>query len=602
MTKTTSLPVRSQVPLEQTWDLESIFANPKEWELAYEQAQALLPELSRFQGVLSQGPETLLACFETYERIFRLVSKVFVYGSLSASVDTGDQEANARSGQGRSLTAKANAAAAFIDPELMSIGFEQLDRWMKAEPRLETYRYYIKKLERLAAHVRSGEVEELLALSADPLSTASATAGVLTNAELRFKPARGQDGSEREVGQSSIGSLLSDTDREMRRTAWESYADGYLSFKNTLANCLTAAVKTDVFNMRARNYKSSLEASLGPNNIPVEVFHNLIEVFKKNLPTWIRYWEVRRRALGYDKLHEYDIKAPLMDKKPVIQFKEAVELISAGMAPLGEEYVQALRTGCLEERWVDYALNKGKRQGAFSSGVYDSYPFIMMSYADDLYSLSTLAHELGHSMHKYYSSRAQPYIYFRYSLFVAEVASNFNQAMVRRYLFNTQDDPDFQIALIEEAMSNFHRYFFVMPTLARFELEMHERVERGAPINADALIQLTADIFKEGYGDGMVFDHDRTGITWAEFNHMYMNFYVYQYATGISGAHALADRVLSGEAGAAEQYLDFLRAGGSKDPLDALKASGVDLTTPEPVEKAFAALAEMVDRLDKLIS
>jgi oligoendopeptidase F len=394
--------------------------------------------------------------------------------------------------------------------------------------------------------------------------------------------------------------LFSDSDREVRRTAWESYADGYLSFKNTLANCLTAAVKTDVFNMRARNYSSSLEASLGLNNIPVVVFHNLIEVFKKNLPTWQRYWEVRRRALGYEELHEYDIKAPLTQKKHSIPFEQAVDWISMGMAPLGEEYVRVLRNGCLEERWVDYSLNKGKRQGAFSSGVYDTFPFIMMSYADDLYSLSTLAHELGHSMHKYYSNRAQPYIYFRYSLFVAEVASNFNQAMVRDYLFRTQDDPDFQIALIEESMSNFHRYFFIMPTLARFELEMHERVERSAPINADALIQLMADLFKEGYGDGVVFDRERTGITWAEFNHMYMNFYVYQYATGISGAHALADRVLSGEEGAAESYLEFLRAGGSMDPLDALKAAGVDLTTPEPVEKAFAVLAEMVDRLEKL--
>jgi oligoendopeptidase F len=600
MTMISTLPIRGEVPRDQTWDLESIYANPKEWEAAYEQAQAMLPELSQYQGKLSQGAETILACFETFEKIFRLVQKVFVYASLSTAVDSGDQEAAARSGQGRSLTAKANAAAAFIDPELMSIGFEQLYSWMEAEPRLETYRHYIHKLERLAPHVRSGEVEELLALSTDPLSTASASAGVLTNAELRFKPARGQDGSESEVGQSSIGSLLSDADREVRRSAWESYADGYLSFKNTLANCLTAAVKTDVFNMRARRYGSSLEASLGTNNIPVVVFHNLIEVFKKNLPTWQRYWEVRRRVLVYDKLYEYDIKAPLMEVKPSIPFKQAVDWITAGMAPLGEEYVQALRKGCLEERWVDYALNRGKRQGAFSSGVYDTFPFIMMSYANDLYSLSTLAHELGHSMHKYYSTRAQPHIYFRYSLFVAEVASNFNQAMVRDYLFRTQDDPNFQIALIEEAMSNFHRYFFIMPTLARFELEMHERVERGAPVNANALIQITADLFKEGYEEGVVFDRERTGITWAQFNHMYMNFYVYQYATGISGAQALAGGVLSGEAGAAERYLEFLSAGGSKDPLDALKAAGVDLTTSEPVEKAFAVLADMVDRLDKL--
>jgi oligoendopeptidase F len=250
---------------------------------------------------------------------------------------------------------------------------------------------------------------------------------------------------------------------------------------------------------------------------------------------------------------------------------------------------------------VDYACNKGKREGAFSSGAYDTHPFIMMSYNDDLFSLSTLAHELGHSMHSYYSRRTQPYIYSRYSLFVAEVASNFNQAMVRDHLFKTQTDPAFQIALIEEAMSNYHRYFFIMPTLARFELEMHERLERGAPLNADGMIDLMADLFKEGYGAEVEFDHDRIGITWAQFAHLYMNFYVYMYATGISGAHALAQDILDGVPGAAEKYLVFLKAGGSLYPLDALRMAGVDLTAPEPVEQAFAVLADLVGRLEKLI-
>jgi oligoendopeptidase F len=271
------------------------------------------------------------------------------------------------------------------------------------------------------------------------------------------------------------------------------------------------------------------------------------------------------------------------------------------MAPLGDEYVSVLRRGCLEERWVDYACNKGKREGAFSSGSQGTHPFIMMSYADDLFSLSTLAHELGHSLHSYNSRLSQPFIYSRYSLFVAEVASNFNQAMVRHHLFKTQTDRDFQIALIEEAMSNYHRYFFIMPTLARFELEMHERTERGAPLNADILIGRMADLFKEGYGDEVVFDPDRIGITWAQFGHMYMNFYVYMYATGISGAHALADGVLSGQPGAAERYLNFLKSGGSRYPLDALNRAGVDLTTPAPVEKAFAVLAGLVERLEQML-
>jgi len=423
----------------------------------------------------------------------------------------------------------------------------------------------------------------------------------LNNADLTFEPATASDGAQMEVGQASIGALITHADREVRRTAWENYADSYLSHKNTMAATLTAAVKQNVFNMRTRGYESSLYASLEANYIPVEVFHNLVEVFKKNLPTWHRYWRLRRKALGYDKFHVYDIKAPITAAKPVVPFPQAVDWICEGMASLGEEYVQMLRKGCLEERWVDRARNRGKREGAFSSGSYGTRPFIMMSYADDLFSLSTLAHELGHSMHSYYSRASQRFLYSRYGLFVAEVASNFNQATVRDYLMRTQPAPDFQIALIEEAMSNYHRYFFIMPTLARFELEVHTRAEKGAPLSADILISVLADLFKEGYGDEVEFDRDRIGITWAQFGHMYMNFYVYQYATGISGAHALSRAVTSGDPGAAGRYLDFLKSGGSRYPLDALKLAGVDLTTPEPVESAFEVLASLVRRLEGLV-
>jgi oligoendopeptidase F len=251
---------------------------------------------------------------------------------------------------------------------------------------------------------------------------------------------------------------------------------------------------------------------------------------------------------------------------------------------------------------VDRARNRGKREGAFSSGTYGTRPFIMMSYADDLFSLSTLAHELGHSLHSYYSRANQRFLYSRYGLFVAEVASNFNQATVRDYLMRTQTAPDFQIALIEEAMSNYHRYFFIMPTLARFELEMHTRAEKGAPLSADILIGILADLFKEGYGNEVEFDRERIGITWAQFLHMYMNFYVYQYATGISGAHVLSHGVTSGIPGAADRYLDFLKSGGSRYPLEALQLAGVDLTTPEPVSAAFKVLAGLVDRLETLVS
>jgi oligoendopeptidase F len=388
----------------------------------------------------------------------------------------------------------------------------------------------------------------------------------------------------------------------VRRTAWESYADGHLAAKNTMANALSAGVKQDVFRARARRYNASLEAALTPPNIPTAVFHNLIDVFRRNLPTWHRYWRLRKAVLGVEHLHEYDIKAPLVEGKIEVSYRQAVDWICAGMAPLGQEYVDVLRRGALEERWVDIYPNKGKRLGAFSYGGPGTHPFIMMSYNDDIFSLSTLAHELGHSLHSYYSWRTQPTIYARYTLFAAEVASNFNQALVRDYLLRTQPDRAFQIAVIEEAMSNYHRYFFIMPTLARFELDLHERAERGEPLTATVMNELMADLFAEGYGDDLAMDRARVGSTWAQFStHLYANFYVYQYATGISGANALAQGVLNGDAGAVERYLEFLRAGGSHYPLDALRRAGVDLSTPEPVEAAFAVLADYVDRLETLL-
>ncbi len=596
-----TLPPRNEVPFEETWNLENIFKNVEEWETAKDEVLLAVPELAKYNGKLAEGPEVLGDFFELYEKTLRQAAKVMVYGSLSMATDTSDQAAQARAGQAQSVFVKLNAATSFINPELMEIGFDILREWIKNDDRLSDMGHMIDELEREKDHVRSNEVEQVLALSGEPLSNFFIAYNALTNADLQFKDAITKDESKIEVGQSSIGSLITHKDRKARKTGFNHYADAYLAYKNTIASIQMGAIHRNVFNARTRNYGSSLEASLGSNNIPMDVFHALIESFKKNLPTWHRYWRVRKKALGYKKFHVYDIKAPLSNESPVIPFEQAVDWISEGLAPLGEDYVNTLRKGALEDRWVDRARNKGKRQGAFSSGVYDTNPFVMMSYADDVFSLSTLAHELGHSMHSYMTWKTQPFIYGRYSLFVAEVASNFNQAMVRDYLFNTQKDPAFQLALIEEAMSNFHRYFFIMPTLARWELEVHERAEAGKPLSADIMSEICSDYFSEGYGDEVKFDKSRVGITWAQFQHMYMNFYVYQYATGISAAHALAKKIQEGDKKAVERYLKFLGAGSSVYPLDALKAAGVDMTSPDPVEAAFEVMADYVDRLEKLV-
>jgi oligoendopeptidase F len=598
----TTIPARSQIAREHTWNAESVFPTAADWEAEYKATEQNLSELQRFQGRLGDSPAALADALSARDEIGRRVGIVLFYARMMQAVDTHDQQATAMAGQANGLYGKYLGAIAFVEPEILALGQPKVNEWMASESRLLPYAHYFDNLFRRQAHVRSGEVEEVLGMTADPFATVENTAEMLAAADMKFRDAVSSSGQTFTVAQGTLDKLLARPDRELRRSAWESYTDGYLAFKNTLASNLTVAIKRDVFFARARRYNSSLEAALFEHNIPVEVFHNLIHTFRKHIPTWHKYWRVRRKALGVDSLHPYDVWAPLAKQKPQLTYRQSVEWICEGMKPLGDEYVSVLRQGCLEQRWVDIYPNQGKRQGAFSYGSPGTYPFINMSYDDDLFSLSTLAHELGHSMHSYLTWQHQPYVYTGYSMFVAEVASNFNQAMVRAHLFKTNDDPNFQIALIEEAMNNFHRYFFIMPTLARFELETHERIERGEPLTADIMIELMADLFSEGYGSEMQVDRERAGITWATFLHLYANFYVFQYATGISAAHALAGRILTGEPNAAEDYLGFLKAGSSLYPVDALKRAGVDMATPEAVEKTYGVLAEYVDRLEKLTS
>ncbi len=596
------VPERSEIPQQYTWNAESLFGSRAAWEAELNRLGAVIPAVSTFQGHLAEGPHVLAQALDVIQIMMKRLGKIYVYASMSQAVDVRDQSAAVAQGQARALFGRYMAAQSFLDPELLAIGEATLRAWIGEEPRLADFAHYVDDLFRKQAHVRSAEVEQLLGMLMDPFGSASNTFNALTDADFDFPPAIATDGSEVDLTQGTLQKILAGPDREARRTAYDNYTGTYLKFKNTLASNLGASLKQNIFEMRARRYDSSLEMSLFSQNVPTEVFHNLIDTFRRHLPTWHRYWAVRRRALGVDVLHPYDVWAPLTADTTTIPFEQAVDWISEGLAPLGEDYVATLRRGALSQRWVDVYPNQGKTAGAFSSGFPGTYPFILMSFNDNIFSLSTLAHELGHSMHSYLTWEHQPFLYGDYSLFVAEVASNFHQAMVRDYLLRTTDDINFQINVIEEAMSNFHRYFFIMPTLARFELEVHRRVERGQGLNADGMIDLMADLFAEGYGDELAFDREREGITWATFIHLYIDYYVYQYATGISGANTLAKRILSGDdPGAVDAYLSFLKAGGSVYPLEALALAGVDLTTPEAVEVTFGVLGEMVDRLESLI-
>lgn len=596
-----AIPPRDKVDKRQTWNAESVFPDRKAWEEELRSILADLDTIRRYQGRLGENPAILLEALGAHDGLLARSLRVYSYAGFASAVDTTDQSASDMQGRTDGMYGQVLAATAFLRPELLAIGKARLDEWMAGDPKLEIYAHYFNDLFRRQAHVRSGEVEEVLGMLGDPFGSISNTASLLTNADFKFAPAVSSKGKKLEVTQGSLLQILHEPDRPSRRSAWEHYMDRHVEFKNTLAANLNASIRANVFSMRARKHESSLAASLFDNNIPVDVFHNLVETFKKHLPVWHRYFELRRKALGQRDIAYYDMWATLAPRKIKLSFEESVDLICEGLAPMGQGYVAILRKGCLEDRWVDWVRNQGKQKGAFSYGAPGTYPFIMMSFNNNISSMSTLAHELGHSMHSYLTWQNQPFVYSDYSMFVAEVASNFHQAMVRAHLLNTRTDANFQIGLIEEAMSNFFRYFFQMPTLARFELEAHQRIENGESLTADSLIDLMADLFTEGFGPGVKVDRPRVGMVWATFGHLYTDYYVYQYATGISGAHALSNRILRSEPNAVDDYLAFLKAGSSIYPLEALKRAGVDLTGPKPVENTFAVMEDYVNRLEELL-
>jgi oligoendopeptidase F len=594
---------RSKVDQKFTWNAESVFPSDEAWEKEVKQIIEDISKVKGYQGRLAEGPSVLLDALTVYDKLISRAQIAFMYAGFSYAVDTTNQETAGMNSKAQSMYGQVASAVSFLQPEILQLGKSKLDEWMSQNERLALYKQSFEDLFRKQAHVRSAEVEEILGLASDPLSGPYNSTSMLTNADFKFKSIKDSKGKTIDIVQGNYDTrLMHLADRKARKAAYLTYMDKYVEHKNTLASNLAHSIKTNVFNMRVRKHESTLSASLFDLNIPTDVFYNLINTFKKNLPVWHRYFEIRRKALGLKKLAYYDMWAPIAKKKKV-SFEKGVELICESLAPLGKEYVDTVRRGCLEDRWVDVYPNQGKGHGAFSSGSQGTHPFILMSYTDEVTSMSTLAHELGHSMHSYLTWKHQPFVYTNYSLFVAEVASNFHQAMMRGHLLNTVSDKNFQIALIEEAVGgNFFRYFFQMPTLARFELETHERTERGEPLTADSMIDLMADLFAEGFGPNFDMDSERVGMTWATFPHLFADYYVYAYATGISGAHALAGRILRGEPNATEDYLSFLKAGSSDYSLNVLKKAGVDLTTPQAVEETFAVMESYVDRLEKLLS
>jgi oligoendopeptidase F len=603
MSNTTGLK-REDAPIESTWNREAVYPTWKDWEADLKIALKKLPELSEYNGRLKEGPGVLADWFELRGRHWQRMMILLEFADWAQIVDSTDVAAKGYFGQAKALEGKFKAAVAFARPQLLEIGEALLD-WASQEPRLRVYKHYFDNLLRLKAYQRNEEVEEILSMLSEPFDGVYQVATELADTDLTFQNAVDSQGKIYPVYQANMDIALQDSDRERRRTAWESYSDGYLSMENTLASIYLANVKQWMVLAEMRGYDSVLAMKLSPTNLPLEVFHNLIDTFKKHLPTWHRYWDVKARILGVDAMRPYDVWAPTVNNPPVIPYKQSVEWICEALKPLGDEYVSILRMGSLEGRWVDYAPNVEKRQNAASSlQVGHKPPFIYMSYDDSIIALSTLTHELGHSMHGVYTAKNQPDVYNEYdsvSSTVGETPSNFHQAMTRAYLRELKaDDRDFQLALIDEALANYHRYFFIMPTLARFEYEVFSRASQGQPLTAVELKHIMQGLYAEGYGETMKDDPARTGITWAQFLHLFEPFYTFQYAIGISAADALAEKILAGEKGMAERYIEFISAGGSLYTMDLFELAGVDMSTPAPVEASFKELARLVDQLEAL--
>jgi oligoendopeptidase F len=594
---------RNKIEKKFTWNAESVFPSINAWETEAAKIVEDIAKVKQYQGRLFESAVTLLEALNVSEELMGRAYKLYMYASFSYAVETTNQQAGGLLGKAQGIYGQVASAIAYLQPEILAIGKDKLEEWIAQNDKLAVYRHNFEDLFRQQAHVRSAEVEEILGMVIDPFQGAFNSSSMLTNADFKFKPIKDSKGNIIDVTQGNYDAqLMHLSDRKARKAAYQTYMDKYLEHKNTLAANLETSIKANVFNMRARKHENTLSASLFNLNIPTDVFHNLIDTFKQNLPVWHRYFDIRRKALGLKKLAYYDMWAPIAKTKVKVPYEEGVEMICKSLAPMGKEYVKTVRKGCLKDRWVDVYPNQGKSQGAFSSGTQGTYPFIMMSYTDNVGSMSVLAHELGHSMHSYLTWKHQPFVYTGYSLFIAEVASNFHQAMMRGHLLNTVKDKNFQIALIEEAVGgNFFRYFFQMPTLARFELETHERVERGEPLTADSMISLMADLFTEGFGPNFDMDRERVGMTWSTFQHLFADYYVYAYATGISGAHVLAGRILRGEPNAVEDYLGFLKSGSSDYPLNVLKEAGADMNSPKAVEETFAVMESYIDRLEKLV-
>jgi oligoendopeptidase F len=596
---------RAKVPDKYKWNLADIYPDVAAWRAAREKLAAELPKIRSYEGKLASSPAVLADALETMSRLDKELSRLYVYASMLADQDTRVAEPQGMQQEMQQLAATFGAQAAYIEPEILKAGGATIDSFVAKEPRLKVYTFYLKDIARRAPHTLSDSEEKILADASPLAASPSNIYGILANADFPYPTVTLSDGKTVKVDQAGYNELRTLPNRADREKVMSAFFTALGGFTRTYGTTMNASVQKAVFYAKSRKYPTTLEMSLDAANIPTSVYTRLVDGVNKSLPSFHRYLKLRKRMMGVDQLHYYDLYAPLVGSVNLTYTpEEAQKLVLAAVAPLGAEYVSVMQRA-FNERWIDLFPTEGKRSGAYSNGgAYDVHPYMLINYLGQYNDVSTVAHELGHTMQSYFSNKTQPYPLAGYPIFVAEVASTFNEALLIDHMLKQIKDDSTRLAILGNYLENIKSTVFRQTQFAEFELRMHEMAQKGQPLTGDALAKLYADITKKYYGhdQGVCIVDDYVANEWSFIPHFYRDFYVFQYATSFTASSALSEKVLSGDAAATKRYLTFLSAGGSKYPIDLLKDAGVDMTTDEPLDLTITKMNRVMDDMEKLLA
>lgn len=600
MSETTQLPNREELSENLTWDLTKIFANDQEFDEKYQELSEELTQAEKYKGTLANGATAFLNALEFVLDVYRKIEVLYVYAHLKNDQDTANTTYQALHSRAGSLMAKVGESVSWLEPEVLQLSDETIWSYFEEEPKLEIYRHFVQQMVDNRAHVLSADQEALLAGAGEIFGASSSTFSVLNNADLVFPTITGENGEKIQLSHGVYGQLLESTDRSVREAAFKGLYEVYEQFRNTFASTLGAHIKGYNFKAKARHYHSAREASLSNNHVPESVYDTLVEVVNKHLPLLHRYMELRKRLLNVEELHMYDLYTPVLGEAPIkFSYEDARAKALEALQPMGEEYMAVVEEA-FADRWIDVVENKGKRSGAYSSGSYDTKPYILLNWHDTLDQLFTLVHEMGHSVHSFFTRSNQPYVYGDYSIFLAEIASTTNENILTEYLLETETDPRVRAYVLNHYLDGFKGTIFRQTQFAEFEHFMYVEDAKGVPLTSEYLSESYGKLNAKYYGPAVEEDPE-IKYEWSRIPHFYYNYYVFQYATGFSAASALAKKIWAKEPDALGNYLAYLKAGNSDYPVEVMKKAGVDMTQAAYIEDAMAMFEKRLDELEALI-